>query len=144
MLTSLLLLFTALMNPFSLLPRYNFRKNNITLSLKCPVLILFVCNKWDSLLVFQADKVTIVYPMRFQDSIDIVLATSFLQVFCMLPFFFFDQLPGLVFFMVFCLLCLSYQLHLTLKTNLTYHNATIHAAMYICSNTSIKEFSKPK
>jgi hypothetical protein len=36
--------------------------------------------------VFQADKVTIVYPMRFQDSIDIVLATSFLQVFWMLPF----------------------------------------------------------
>ncbi|CAO1948141.1 unnamed protein product, partial [Urochloa humidicola] len=29
----------------------------------------------------QADKVTIVYPMRFQDSIDIVLATSFLQEF---------------------------------------------------------------
>ena len=86
MLTSLLLLFTGLMNPFSLLPRYNFRKNNITLSLKCPVLILFVCNKWDSLLVFQADKVTIMYPMRFQDSIDIVLATSFLQVFWMLPF----------------------------------------------------------
>lgn len=28
----------------------------------------------------QADKVTIVYPMRFQDSIDIVLATSFLQI----------------------------------------------------------------
>ncbi|OQU88580.1 hypothetical protein SORBI_3002G056701 [Sorghum bicolor] len=27
----------------------------------------------------QADKVTIMYPMRFQDSIDIVLATSFLQ-----------------------------------------------------------------
>ncbi|ONM27622.1 Actin-related protein 2/3 complex subunit 2A [Zea mays] len=34
----------------------------------------------------QADKVTIVYPMRFQDSIDIVLATSFLQVFWILPF----------------------------------------------------------
>uniref|UniRef100_A0A0D3ERZ5 Arp2/3 complex 34 kDa subunit n=2 Tax=Oryza TaxID=4527 RepID=A0A0D3ERZ5_9ORYZ len=29
----------------------------------------------------QADKVTVVYPMRFQDSIDIVLATSFLQEF---------------------------------------------------------------
>lgn len=29
---------------------------------------------------FQADKVTVVYPMRFNDSIDIVLATSFLQV----------------------------------------------------------------
>ncbi|XP_072974172.1 actin-related protein 2/3 complex subunit 2A isoform X1 [Typha angustifolia] len=29
----------------------------------------------------QVDKVTIVYPMRFQDSIDIVLATSFLQEF---------------------------------------------------------------
>jgi hypothetical protein len=144
MLTSLLLLFTALMNPFSLLPRYNFRKNNITLSLKCAVLILFVCNKWDSLLVFQADKVTIMYPMRFQDSIDIVLATSFLQVFWMLPF------VSLITFLAkcsswsFCLLCLSYQLHLTLKTNLTYHNATIRAAMYICSNPSIKEFSKPK
>ncbi|KAG4951638.1 hypothetical protein JHK85_045505 [Glycine max] len=29
----------------------------------------------------QADKVTVVYPMRFNDSIDIVLATSFLQEF---------------------------------------------------------------
>ncbi|KAG8077419.1 hypothetical protein GUJ93_ZPchr0007g4389 [Zizania palustris] len=29
----------------------------------------------------QADKVTVVYPMRFQDSIDIILATSFLQEF---------------------------------------------------------------
>uniref|UniRef100_A0A0E0JLW1 Arp2/3 complex 34 kDa subunit n=1 Tax=Oryza punctata TaxID=4537 RepID=A0A0E0JLW1_ORYPU len=29
----------------------------------------------------QVDKVTVVYPMRFQDSIDIVLATSFLQEF---------------------------------------------------------------
>ncbi|CAL0313218.1 unnamed protein product [Lupinus luteus] len=29
----------------------------------------------------QADKVTVVYPMRFSDSIDIVLATSFLQEF---------------------------------------------------------------
>lgn len=29
---------------------------------------------------FQTDKVTVVYPMRFNDSIDIVLATSFLQV----------------------------------------------------------------
>ncbi|KAF0921771.1 hypothetical protein E2562_017032 [Oryza meyeriana var. granulata] len=29
----------------------------------------------------QADKITVVYPMRFQDSIDIVLATSFLQEF---------------------------------------------------------------
>nr|CAD1834162.1 unnamed protein product [Ananas comosus var. bracteatus] len=32
-------------------------------------------------LVPQADKVTVVYPMRFQDSTDIVLATSFLQEF---------------------------------------------------------------
>jgi len=33
-----------------------------------------------NLFFFQADKVTVVYPMRFNDSIDIVLATSFLQV----------------------------------------------------------------
>lgn len=39
-----------------------------------------------TVLFLQADKVTIVYPMRFQDSIDIVLATSFLQVFWILPF----------------------------------------------------------
>lgn len=32
-------------------------------------------------LALQPDKVTVVYPMRFQDSIDIVLATSFLQEF---------------------------------------------------------------
>ncbi|KAJ7969419.1 Arp2/3 complex 34 kDa subunit [Quillaja saponaria] len=32
-------------------------------------------------LVPQVDKVTVVYPMRFNDSIDIVLATSFLQEF---------------------------------------------------------------
>ncbi|XP_027346511.1 actin-related protein 2/3 complex subunit 2A [Abrus precatorius] len=32
-------------------------------------------------LFHQADKVTVVYPMRFNDSIDIVLATSFLQEF---------------------------------------------------------------
>ncbi|GAV71289.1 P34-Arc domain-containing protein [Cephalotus follicularis] len=32
-------------------------------------------------LVPQADKVTVVFPMRFKDSIDIVLATSFLQEF---------------------------------------------------------------
>ncbi|KAJ3692674.1 hypothetical protein LUZ60_011769 [Juncus effusus] len=29
----------------------------------------------------QVDKVTVIYPMRFQDSVDIVLATSFLQEF---------------------------------------------------------------
>lgn len=28
----------------------------------------------------QADKVTVIFPMRFNDSIDTVLATSFLQV----------------------------------------------------------------
>ncbi|RWR86421.1 actin-related protein 2/3 complex subunit 2A isoform X2 [Cinnamomum micranthum f. kanehirae] len=32
-------------------------------------------------LVPQAEKVTIVYPMRFKDSVDVVLATSFLQEF---------------------------------------------------------------
>ncbi|KMZ63416.1 Actin-related protein 2/3 complex subunit 2A, partial [Zostera marina] len=32
-------------------------------------------------LIPQVDKVTIVYPMRFKDSIDIILATSFLQEF---------------------------------------------------------------
>ncbi|XP_039143831.1 actin-related protein 2/3 complex subunit 2A [Dioscorea cayenensis subsp. rotundata] len=32
-------------------------------------------------LVPQAEKVTVVFPMRFQDSVDIVLATSFLQEF---------------------------------------------------------------
>lgn len=42
----------------------------------------------DSLDFFQqAEKVTVVYPMRFQDSTDIVLATSFLQVRWNIPFF---------------------------------------------------------
>lgn len=31
-------------------------------------------------LLMQAEKVTVVFPMRFNDSIDTVLATSFLQV----------------------------------------------------------------
>lgn len=31
-------------------------------------------------LYWQADKVTFVYPMRFKDPVDTVLATSFLQV----------------------------------------------------------------
>jgi actin related protein 2/3 complex subunit 2 len=29
---------------------------------------------------WQPEKVTVVFPMRFRDSIDVVLATSFLQV----------------------------------------------------------------
>lgn len=38
--------------------------------------------------LWQADKVTVVYPMRFNDSIDNVLALSFLEVnhFCFLKF----------------------------------------------------------
>ncbi|KAL0389185.1 UNVERIFIED_CONTAM: Actin-related protein 2/3 complex subunitA, partial [Sesamum calycinum] len=32
-------------------------------------------------LLLQADKVTVIFPMRFKDSIDTVLATSFLQEF---------------------------------------------------------------
>lgn len=31
-------------------------------------------------LLMQVEKVTVVFPMRFNDSIDTVLATSFLQV----------------------------------------------------------------
>jgi uncharacterized membrane protein len=42
----------------------------------------------------------VVYPMRFQDSIDIVLATSFLQVLWILPSIFY-QLPGLLVFTTF-------------------------------------------
>lgn len=45
-------------------------------------LVALVHRPKESFFVFpQADKVTVMYPMRFNDSIDIVLATSFLQEF---------------------------------------------------------------
>ncbi|XP_061348790.1 actin-related protein 2/3 complex subunit 2A [Gastrolobium bilobum] len=46
-----------------------------------PVVALVHRPKESFFLIPQADKVTVVYPMRFNDSIDIVLATSFLQEF---------------------------------------------------------------
>ncbi|KAI5419090.1 Actin- protein 2/3 complex subunit 2A, variant 2 [Lathyrus oleraceus] len=45
-------------------------------------LVALVHRPKESFFVFpQADKVTVMYPMRFNDSIDTVLATSFLQEF---------------------------------------------------------------
>ncbi|OIW09577.1 hypothetical protein TanjilG_28176 [Lupinus angustifolius] len=46
-----------------------------------PLVALVHRPKESFFLVPQANKVTVVYPMRFNDSIDIVLATSFLQEF---------------------------------------------------------------
>ncbi|KAE9597938.1 hypothetical protein Lal_00029617 [Lupinus albus] len=46
-----------------------------------PLVALVHRPKESFFVVPQADKVTVVYPMRFSDSIDIVLATSFLQEF---------------------------------------------------------------
>ncbi|XP_057416715.1 actin-related protein 2/3 complex subunit 2A [Lotus japonicus] len=46
-----------------------------------PVVALVHRPKESFFLLPQADKVTVVYPMRFNDSIDMVLATSFLQEF---------------------------------------------------------------
>ncbi|KAI4332114.1 hypothetical protein L6164_017050 [Bauhinia variegata] len=46
-----------------------------------PLVALVHRPKESFFLVPQADKVTVVYPMRFNDSVDIILATSFLQEF---------------------------------------------------------------
>ena len=141
MLTSLLLLFTGLMNPFSLLPRFNFRNNNITLSLKCAVLILSCATNGIHCCFFR--QIKLLSCTQWDSRTPMICFSNFFPTGILdASFCFFHQLPGLVFFMVFCLLWLSYQLHLTLK--LTYHNATVHTAMYIYAAThQLRSFPSP-